>query len=164
MYMLKTMIEYNFAEHRELWPAIAALDEATFLKDSGYSIGTLQREVVHMVRADRLWLSRAMEHPDAALLPYETVDRGIIRETWDALERDVKHFAESLSDHGLQRHVTYTNTAGQPQRRQVYELLLHICNHGTVHRAEICAMLHMLGHTIGFDVSLRRYLESSVVD
>jgi hypothetical protein len=28
----------------------------------------------------------------------------------------------------------------------------------TVHRAEMCAMLHMLGHSIDFDVSLRRDL------
>jgi hypothetical protein len=60
---------------------------------------------------------------------------------------------------GLQRVVTYVDKDGKTRQRHVFELLLHICNHGTVHRAEICAMLHMLGHTVAFDVSLRLYLE-----
>ena len=157
--ILKTMIAYNYAEHRELWEIIAALDEETFLRDCGYSLGAVQREIVHIIRADRLWLSRAMEQPDVALLPYETVDRGKIRQAWDQLEQDVKSFLDSLSEQGLQRVVTYVDKDGKTQQRHVLELLLHVCNHGTVHRAEICAMLHMLGHTVAFDVSLRRYLE-----
>ena len=159
MNTLKTLIDYNYAEHRELWEIIAGLDEETFLKDAGYSLGVVQREVVHIIRADRLWLSRAMELPDAALLSNETVDRGKIRQAWDQLEQDVKSFLDSLSEQGLQRVVTYVDKDGKTQQRHVFELLLHICNHGTVHRAEICAMLHMLGHTVAFDVSLRRYLE-----
>ena len=156
---LKTLIAYNYAEHRELWEIIAGLAEETFLKDAGYSLGVIQREVVHIIRADQLWLGRAMEQPDRALLPYETVDRGKIRQAWDELEQEVKGFLDSLSEQGLQRVVTYVDKDGITRQRHVFELLLHICNHGTVHRAEICAMLHMLGHTVAFDVSLRLYLE-----
>jgi uncharacterized damage-inducible protein DinB len=162
MRTLETMIDYNFAEHRELWATIARLDEAVFLKDTGYSIGTIQRAVVHMIRADRLWLSRAMENSDVALLSVETVDRGEIREAWDDVEQDVRDLVGRLSDEDLQRSVSYVGSDGKVQHRRIFELLLHICNHGTVHRAEICAMLHMLGHTISFDVSLRRYLEGAV--
>ena len=161
MNTLKTMIAYNYAEHRELWEIIADLDESTFLKDAGYSLGVIQREVVHIIRADRLWLSRAMEQPDRALLSYETVDRGKIRQAWEELEQEVGGFLDSLSEQDLQRVVTYVDRDGKTHQRRVFELLLHICNHGTVHRAEICAMLHMLGHTVAFDVSLRRYLEGS---
>ncbi len=159
--LLKTLTDYNYGEHRQLWQTIATLDDATFLQDPGYSIGSIQHEVVHIIRADRLWLSRAMGAADVALLPTETVDRGEIRETWDRLEQDVKAFLDGLSDQELQQSVTYINAKGQTQTRRVFELLLHLCNHGTVHRAEMCAVLHMLGHTIDFDVSLRRFLEEN---
>lgn len=159
--ILRTMVDYNYAEHRQLWQIVADLDEATFLQAPGYSIGCIQQEVVHIIRADRLWLSRAMETSDLTLLPYETVDRGEIRQAWDILECDVRSFLDSLSDQDLQRQVTYPNTRDIVQKRHVFELLLHICNHGTVHRAEMCAILHILGHTVDFDVSLRRYLEEN---
>lgn len=164
MEFLKTLIAYNFAEHRELWATIGALDETVFLKDTGYSAGTIQRTVVHNIRADRLTLNCAMELSAVALLPYETVDRHNIRAAWDALEHDVKDFAEALPDQTAQHRVTYTAANGHTHEVQVGELLLHICNHGTVHRAEICAMLHMLGQPINFDVSLRRYLANRAGD
>lgn len=158
MEMLTTMIDYNYAEHRQLWEVVKQLDQETFVRDSGYSIGSIQREVVHMIRADRLWLSRAQGIDDPDFLPNDTADRTVIRAAWDEVETEVKRFIREDQDQ-FQRLVTYVDRDGNQRTRAVWELMLHIANHGTVHRAEMCAMLHMLDHTTAFDISFRRYLE-----
>ena len=157
--LLGTMLAYNYAEHRQLWEIIAGIDPAIFLQESGYSIGSLQREVVHIIRADGLWFARAIGEPDPLLLSYETLDRDRIRAAWDELEKQVLSYVAESSDTLLHETMTYQNPAGKTITRRRWELLMHLANHGTVHRAEMCAILHMLGHTVDFDVSLRRYLE-----
>lgn len=159
MNILATLIDYNYSEHRELWKRIAALDEDVFLRDSGYSIGSIQREVVHIIRADTLWFSRAIGENDPDLLPYEMTDRQVIRAAWDELEKTVRDYIANTDEATLNETMSYRNAENQIVIRKRWELLLHLANHGTVHRAEICSILHMLGHTIAFDVSLRRFLE-----
>jgi uncharacterized damage-inducible protein DinB len=157
--MLKTLIDYNYSEHRQLWEIIAALDEAVFLEDAGYSIGSIQREVVHIIRADHLWFARTIGESDPNLLPYETSDRQVIRAAWDELEQRIRDYVANADEATLKETMSYTNNTNEFIRRKRWEMLYHLINHGSVHRAEICAMLHMLGHTVDFEVSLRQFLE-----
>jgi uncharacterized damage-inducible protein DinB len=39
----------------------------------------------------------------------------------------------------------------------VWTILLHLCNHGLIHRAEIFAIAHQVGGPT-FDLSMMRYL------
>lgn len=82
MHMLETLMDYNYGEHRKLWQHIFTLDNHLFLQDVGYSLGSIQREVVHIIRADRLWFSRAIGISNPPLLPYETIKKSDIRSVW----------------------------------------------------------------------------------
>ena len=159
MNILETLIDYNYSEHRDLWKILAALDEELFLRDAGYSLGSIQREVIHIIRADHLWFSRAIGETDPELLPYETTDRKAIRAAWDNLEKTIREYIANTDEARLNETMTYLNASNQTVARKRWEMLLHLCNHGSVHRAEICAMLHMLGHTVDFEVTLRGFLE-----
>ena len=157
--MLETLIDYNYSEHRKLWQHIMALDEAVFLQESGYSIGSLQREIVHIIRADRLWFSRGIGLADPDLLPYETTSREDIRAAWDHLESDIRAYVAESDEAILEERMQYTAKSGELISRKRWEMLMHLVNHGSVHRAEICAIFHMLGHTLNFEVSFRQFLE-----
>lgn len=159
-HMLQDLIDYNYSEHRALWQYIIALDENVFLQDSGYSIGSLQRETVHIIRADRLWFSRATGLDDPQLLPYETTSRDEIRTAWDSLENDIRAYLDGVEESVLQETMTYTAATGETITRERWQLLMHLVNHGSVHRAEICAIFHMLGHTLDFEVTFRGFLEA----
>lgn len=159
MNILETLIDYNYSEHQELWEIITALDEELFLRDAGYSLGSIQREVVHIIRADHLWFSRAIGDNDPELLPYETTDRQKIRVAWDKLEETIRDYVANADEVTLNESMSYSNLGNKVITRKRWEMLLHLCNHGSVHRAEMCAMLHMLGHTVDFEVTLRGFLE-----
>lgn len=162
--MLETLIDYNYSEHRKLWKYLLALDEAVFLQDSGYSIGSLQREVVHIIRADRQWFSRAIGINDADLLPYETISREEIRTAWDSLENDIRAYIVDNDESVLAEVMQYTAKSGEMISRKRWEMIMHLVNHGSVHRAEMCAIFHMLSHTLDFEVSFRQFLEDRDIE
>jgi uncharacterized damage-inducible protein DinB len=87
----------------------------------------------------------------------EDLSRDEIRAAWDEIEGRVRAFASSLSEAQLETDIEYSGILGDNMRLRTGDALLHIVNHGTAHRAEICAMFHMIGHTIPFELSYTRY-------
>lgn len=162
--MLQTLIDYNYSEHRKLWHHLNALEEDVFLQDSGYSLGSLQREVVHMIRADRVWFSRAIGVDNPELLPNDTLSRDVIRTEWDALEQDIRAYVKHSDERVFLETMHYTAKSGETITRERWQLLMHLVNHGSVHRAEMCAIFHMLGHTLNFEVSFRQFLEDRDIE
>lgn len=75
------------------------------------------------------------------------------------LEQDVKAYIQQADEATLQETIQYYNPQEIVITRQRWELLIHLVNHGSVHRAEMCAIFHMLGKTLDFEVSFRQYLE-----
>ncbi len=50
---------------------------------------------------------------------------------------------ERMLDHVFQ----YQNSKGEPFKQPVYQMLLHLFNHGTYHRGQLVTMLRFLGET-----------------
>ena len=53
--------------------------------------------------------------------------------------------SESLADADLEQSFTYTNTQGKTWTFQLGHMLMHVCNHGTHHRAQALNMLRHIG-------------------
>ena len=95
---LKTMIDYNYAEHRKVWAnCIMQLTEEQFTRDTGYSHGSIHADVVHVMSGEWWWISRAQgQSPQAN---YKTADfptRESIRARWDEIEAEVRGFVAHL--------------------------------------------------------------------
>ncbi len=69
----------------------------------------------------------------------------------------MRGFLARLKDEDLLRVVSYKNTKGRPLAYPLWQLMAHVVNHGTQHRAEAAAMLTELGHSPG-DVDLVYFL------
>jgi uncharacterized damage-inducible protein DinB len=103
-----------------------------------------------------IWLARLTSAARPERLA-EDLSRAEIHSAWDEIEARVRHYASSLSEAQLDEDIEYSGILGDNLRLKVRDVLLHIVNHGTAHRAEICAMFHMIGHTIPFELSYTRY-------
>jgi uncharacterized damage-inducible protein DinB len=58
-------------------------------------------------------------------------------------------YARSLSGADLERVIDFgTAQGGAPKRATVWQILLHIVNHSTHHRSELCRCLEAAGHPI----------------
>ena len=60
-----------------------------------------------------------------------------------------KDFVESLTDGNAGRVVDYKNTRGEPFRMALDQLITHVVNHGTHHRAETGMLLERIGRSPG---------------
>ena len=66
-------------------------------------------------------------------------------EQWRRTAAERNLFLDALADEDLQRRVTYTNPLGEGNAFCLGHMLLHVCNHGTHHRAQAVNMLRHVG-------------------
>jgi uncharacterized damage-inducible protein DinB len=134
---------YHFSENRITWDRyILPLTQEQFTQPFPYSIGSVRDQIVHLMSVDDIWFSglRGLEIPDW-LNPAEFEDRGVIRAHWDKLEQTMREYLANLSDEML----FDKPLEGEDENLIVWQVLLHVVNHGTDHRAQILRLLHDLG-------------------
>lgn len=144
---LSTLIAYNFWAHRRVWGCIEHLTDDQFVQDVGYSFGSVRNQVVHLINVDERWLARisGAELPDH-IDPEAFPTRAAVRERWDMTEAKMRAYLATLRDADLSEVIEYDMPhRGGIKRNARWQILVHVVNHGTDHRAQILAMLHQLG-------------------
>jgi uncharacterized damage-inducible protein DinB len=156
---IQTLIDYNYGEHRKVWDnCVMQLTDEQFTHDSGYSHGSIHAEVVHIMNGEWWWISRAQgKSPQSQPKAAEYPTRADVRARWDEIEAEVRGFVSGLDEATLAAPVHYTTPKGDVIDNHVWKILLHLCNHGTIHRAEIMAISAGMG-TPSFDLSFMRYI------
>lgn len=140
------LFEYTYWAHRKIWACIEALTDEQYTRALGYSWGSIRGQAVHVMGAEMMWLAR-LRGTSPRGLPLETDYplRADLRAVWDTVEADVRAYLTALSDADVMNGFTYTTTKGVEHHQPIYEVLAHLANHGTDHRAQMLAMLHQLG-------------------
>jgi uncharacterized damage-inducible protein DinB len=116
------------------------------VKTLGGSFPSVNGTLVHLYQADCIWLDRLNEVPTGTLGDYEapgcTHD---LRNAWAAILAKMVAFAEGLVEDDWLRKMSYKTLAGVPYETAIWQMVLHIVNHGTYHRGQITNMLRQLG-------------------
>lgn len=137
--------EYHFAENHKIWDSyIPSLSQEQFTKAVDYSHGSVRDQIVHLMSVDEIWFSelRGME-PSEPIPPANFDDRETIRARWDSVERTMRDYLAELRDDML-----FDKPIKEPEEDKeliVWQVLLHVANHGTDHRAQILRVLNELG-------------------
>jgi len=143
---LALQLDYSrWASERSIQTA-RALDEQELAKDLGNSHGGVLSTLAHIYQADRVWLSRLKGAPRFTLA--DTGESWTLDSLADAWGQNADEFQRWLSAAGdLHAILTYKNIAGQEGRLPIWQVVLHVVNHGTYHRGQITTMLRQLGYT-----------------
>jgi uncharacterized damage-inducible protein DinB len=137
--------DYHFAENRKIWDRyVTELTPEQFTQAVDYSHGSVRDQLVHLMSCDDTWFSelRGVE-PTELVPPAEVDDRQIIRAHWDTIERSMRDYLAGLRDDML-----IEKPIKEPEEDKdliVWQVLLHVANHGTDHRAQILRLLNDLG-------------------
>ena len=136
---------YHFAENRKVWEHIASLTFEQFTQPVGYSRGSVREQVIHLLDAEDMWFSELQSvEPSEPLLETTNVDdRDIIRAHWDKVEQKIRAYLADLQDSML-----FSKPIKEPDEDKdliVWQVLLHVANHATDHRAQLLRVLHDLG-------------------
>ncbi len=136
--------EYHFTENRKIWEKyISSLSYDQFTQNVDYSHGSVRNQIVHLMNVDDGWFKelQGLESTDF-LSPANIDEREIIRVHWDRVEQDMRGYLTELQDDMLfQKPITW----GEDKDLIVWQVLIHVANHGTDHRAQLLRILHDLG-------------------
>jgi uncharacterized damage-inducible protein DinB len=136
--------EYHFTENRKLWELAASLTWEQFAQPVNYSRGSAREQVIHLLDVEDVWFSalRGVE-PLEPVPAADTDDREAIRAHWDQVEQNIRAYLAALRDEML-----FSKPIKEPEEDQdlcVWQVLLHVVNHGTDHRAQLLRLLCDLG-------------------
>lgn len=135
--------EYHFAQNRKVWDAyITSLAPERFTEDVTYSHGSVRDQLVHLMNVDDAWFGqlRGADFPES--LADDVVDRGVIRAHWDKVEQRMRDYLATVRDEML---LSKPFPEGEDKDLVLWQVLLHVGNHGTDHRAQILRLLSDLG-------------------
>ena len=135
---------YHFTENRNIWDTyITPLSQEQFTHRSSYSHGSVRNQIVHLMSVDDTWFSalRGVEIPES-LNPADFDDPKSIRAHWDIVEQNMRDYLAELRDEML---FEKPFDEGEDKDLILWQVLLHVVNHGTDHRAQLLRLLNDLG-------------------
>jgi uncharacterized damage-inducible protein DinB len=137
--------EYHFSENRKIWDSyIASLPYEKFVQNVGYSHGSVREQIVHLMCVDEAWFSELQGIEPLEPLPSVNFDdRENIRTHWDDIEKKMRNYLAKLQDDSV-----FEKPIKEPEEDKdliVWQVLLHVVNHGTDHRAQLLRLLNDLG-------------------
>jgi len=136
----KHLYDYHFSLNHRLWErCIVPLTDEQFSRKVTYSVGSVRNHVVHLMTMEERWFSGLRGLPLPGMLnPVHFPSRVKIRARWDGVEADMRAYLETLTESSLTASGGYKNMT-------VWQVLFHVLNHGTDHRAQLLGMLKALG-------------------
>ncbi len=155
---LLTLFDYNYWASARLWKALWQVTPEQFTAQNTSSYGSLRATLVHILFAEQIWRRRMQGEQQPTGFPVETdfPTPGSLVEACQADEKIQRACLAGLSEDFLQSTLDYNSTKGIPFQNVVWNILAHVVNHGTQHRAEAAAMLTDFGHSPG-DIDMILY-------
>jgi uncharacterized damage-inducible protein DinB len=119
--------------------------------------------LAHGLGAEIVWWTRLAEGVSPLAIPGRAQFPGLaeIARRWQLQETHMRAFLASLSETDLSANCSYTTTKGKIYVTPRSQLLLHLVNHETQHRAEAALLATALGRSPG-DLDFIVYLRQQV--
>lgn len=152
------LLEYNDWATGRVLQALDGVPAEAYTAPASVPHGSLRGTLVHALAAEIAWLRRWQGDSPARLLDepeLPTVEALQARWLQEMAVRQA--WFDSLSDQDLNAVVHYQTTKGRPMADVLWQMMVHVVNHGTQHRAEAAMLLTTYGHSPG-DLDLIEYL------
>lgn len=152
------LYRYNQWANAKIWDVAVNVTTEQFMAPAAFPHGGLRGTLVHALFAEWIWRKRwEGASPTNRLKPEDFPTIQSLQARWQEEEAQLMNFVDSLTDEKLNNTFSYTTTSGQPFTRILWQVMTHLVNHGTQHRAEAAAILTNLGHSPG-DIDMISFL------
>jgi uncharacterized damage-inducible protein DinB len=151
--MIRTLFDYNDALNRRLWASIITVSDEQFVQEASYSRGSLRDQAIHLTTTEGGWLRGLRGEPGArkySLDPADYPTPAAGQAAWERTAAELLAYVNGLSQEELEE--TPPGLYG-PR----WQVLLHLANHATDHRAQILRLLADYGAPT-FDQDMIFYL------
>ena len=144
---IRALYAYNTWVNNRLLDVASGVPAEVLRDRHGATFASIHDNFAHILGAQISWLSR-WRGTSPARLPAgdDFADLAAIREKWVSHQADLDRFLARLTPEQLAGKIRYVNFAGQPFAYRLWQMLVHVVNHGTHHRGEIAELLTRAGH------------------
>ena len=137
--------DYHFAENLNIWDRyVTSLSFDQFTQAAIYSHGSIRDQIIHLMDVDDVWFCELQGiEPSDPFTPAGFDDRETLRSHWDRIEQSMRAYLAGLRD-----EILFTRPIHEPEDDKdlmVWQVLLHLVNHGTDHRTQLLRALNDLG-------------------
>jgi uncharacterized damage-inducible protein DinB len=157
---IKMIFDYNFWAFERVWKCISKISDEQFVQEIDYSTGSVRNILVHIMAGNRVWISvlRGIEFPPRLL--FEDFDsHSKTKAKWDELQKEFLDHLNCLDQEQLDGPIHWELFShGLKSTNLRWEILLHLANHATDHRAQILAILHHHFHVQTVEQDMIIYL------
>lgn len=146
--IIRDYTAFNTWANNRICREIATLSEEQFLREMNSSFRNIRQTVIHIWDAQDIWLER-FEGTSPSSWPSASFDgdKNDLLEELIYSSEQLQRKAASYGKKELKKKVAYTTMKGNNGNSPVYQMFLHVVNHGTYHRGQLVSMLREVGRT-----------------
>jgi len=144
--LMVSFASYNYWANQELtktWLSLSAEQQEAEVKSS---FSSLKATVIHMWDAESIWWQR-MKLQENIMVPsltfHPTTQEGVNGLLLQS--KDWSDWVVQASAPQLEHVFSYQNTKKELFKQPIWQMLLHLFNHGTYHRGQLVTILRQLG-------------------
>jgi uncharacterized damage-inducible protein DinB len=143
--VLRMQLDYTRWASARLLEAAAALNDVELKRDFGTANKTVIGTLAHVYGGDRVWLARVRGDAPVLLPSAAFDDIAVLGPAWTAVMESWMEWARPLADEDFLRDVSYRDLKGNPWTTPLWQIVLHVVNHGTHHRGQAAGFLRSMG-------------------
>ncbi len=140
---LRTHLVYTSWATDRLLEAAGKLSPEELLRDFGTADRTVLGTLTHIFGADRVWLARIEGTPQEFPKGY---DLARLASEWAELYGRWNAWAGAQTDASVAEKIAYKDIKGNSWVSPIWQIVLHVVNHGTHHRGQVTGFLRAMGH------------------
>lgn len=142
---LQTHFAYAAWASVRLVDAARKLSEEELARDFGTSDKSVLGTLVHTFAADRVWLARVRGAVPARFIDVaQDMKMPVLEHDWPQV---LTGWQEFLAGADVTAAISYQDLKGNPYTTALWQIGLHVVNHGTHHRGQVAGFLRTMGHT-----------------
>jgi uncharacterized damage-inducible protein DinB len=140
------LIDYTAWASRLMVEAAGRLSPEELTRDFSTADKSVLGTLAHIYGADRAWLARVEGAPQSWLTESD-YQLAVLEKDWPVIHERWGLWAGRLDDAALASELAYTDLKGNPHRQPLWQVVMHVVNHGSHHRGQVSGFLRAMGHT-----------------
>ncbi len=142
---IKLLFAYNAWANNRVFEALAQLSEEQFRRDLKTSHGSILGTLIHVVGAEKVWLSRWLARPESMLQADDVSSLADLKSIWEKVAGGTATFVARLTEERMKADFEYANTKGERYSHPLVQSLQHVVNHSSYHRGQIASLVRQVG-------------------
>lgn len=144
--LLQQCAAYSIWANQKMFDCIGLLSQEEMNREIKSSFSSLQKTILHMWDAESIWWQR-LKFEERITVPSAGFSGSFAELTKKTQQQSMiwKEWVDNATEVQLNHVFAYQNNKKEQFKQPVYEVLLHLCNHGTYHRGQLVTMLRQSG-------------------